>query len=336
MAIGWLANEIGTGAAYSSVSIGSFAGRSNQAEYCIAIGESAGLGGAGSAGQAQDAIAIGRGAGQTSQSTTSVALGRNAGQTNQGTECVAIGYQAGRSNQHDNSIVINSTGVNLNTGGSSRCYIKPVRDLLAAPTESSNIALYNSITGELTHTTNVTAKGSVISLSEVDFFPQNPSNYSIKIGSFRIETTNNFHVGGSLSKSSGSFCIDHPLPEMSNTHDLYHSFIEGPRADLIYRGKVNLVDGAAIVDIDEHSDMTNGTFESLNRNVQCFTTNETDWDAVKGTINGKILSITCQNSSSTAEVSWMVIGERNDKHMYDTNWTDSEGRVRPEVPKPIQ
>ena len=79
--------------------------------------------------------------------------------------------------------------------------------------------------------------------------------------------------------------------------------------------------------------MTSGTFEALNRNVQCFTTNESDWDAVKGSVSGNTLTISCQNASSTANVSWLVIGERKDQHMYDTHWTDDDGHVVPEKAK---
>ena len=134
-------------------------------------------------------------------------------------------------------------------------------------------------------------------------------------------------VPGSLSKGSGSFKIDHPLPDMEETHHLVHSFIEGPQADNIYRGVAQLTDGSAVVNIDEASRMTEGTFVALNGRTQCFTTNETDWDHVRGTLNGNILTIECQNPMSTANVSWMVIGERQDKHMFDTRWTDDEGRV---------
>ena len=35
----------------------------------------------------------------------------------------------------------------------------------------------------------------------------------------------------------------------------------------------------------------------------------------------------CQNQNSTAIISWLVIGERKDKHMYDTDWTDENGKV---------
>jgi predicted AAA+ superfamily ATPase len=72
--------------------------------------------------------------------------------------------------------------------------------------------------------------------------------------------------------------------------------------------------------------MTEGTFVLLCDDVQCFTSNESDWDAVKGSVSGNILTIECQNSESTANVSWMVIADRKDQHMMDTNWTDENGK----------
>jgi hypothetical protein len=164
-----------------------------------------------------------------------------------------------------------------------------------------------------------------------------PGNYASYFG---IDTDNYFAVGGwsagaglanfkcnVLSKGSGSFCIDHPLPALEKTHNLIHSFVEAPQADNLYRGKITLVNGKANVNIDEIAGMTDGTFVLLNREVQCFTSNETDWDAVRGFINKNILTIECQNQNSTATISWLVIGERKDKHMYDTDWTDENGKV---------
>jgi hypothetical protein len=73
--------------------------------------------------------------------------------------------------------------------------------------------------------------------------------------------------------------------------------------------------------------MTEGTFVALCRNMQCFTTNESDWTPVRGSVTGNILTIEAQDNTSTASISWMVIGERQDKHMYDTDWTDENGKV---------
>jgi hypothetical protein len=137
----------------------------------------------------------------------------------------------------------------------------------------------------------------------------------------------NTFVSGALSKSSGSFKIDHPLPEKTNTHHLVHSFVESPQADNIYRGKINLVNGTATVNIDTVAGMSEGTFVLLNRGIQCFTSNETGWTAVKGSVSGNTLTITAQDNTCTDTISWMVIGERQDQHMYDTNWTDDNGKV---------
>ena len=104
------------------------------------------------------------------------------------------------------------------------------------------------------------------------------------------KTEINHQVQGALSKGSGIFKIDHPLESKKNTHKLVHSFVEAPKADLIYRGKVSLVNGTVEVNIDTVAGMTEGTFTVLCDDIQCFTTNETDWGAVKGKINGNGLS----------------------------------------------
>ena len=90
---------------------------------------------------------------------------------------------------------------------------------------------------------------------------------------------------------------------------------------------MKLVNGTATINLDTVSGMTEGTYVLLNTNTSCFTSNETDWDAVKGSVTGNILTINCQNTSSTATVSWLVIGERHDQHMKDANWTDASGRI---------
>jgi hypothetical protein len=138
---------------------------------------------------------------------------------------------------------------------------------------------------------------------------------------------------GALSKGSGSFKIDHPLKP--DTHHLVHSFTESPRADLIYRGTATLSNGSAVVNIDDAAGMTEGTFVALCRDVQCFTSNESDWSQVRGSVSGNLLTIECQDPISTATVSWLVIGERQDAHMYATDWTDENGRVIVE-PKKVQ
>ena len=126
---------------------------------------------------------------------------------------------------------------------------------------------------------------------------------------------NTVACSGALTKASGSFRIPHPLETKKDTHDLVHSFVEAPQADNIYRGKVTLVDGSANVNIDTVAGMTDGTFTALNREIQCFTSNETGWTAVRGSVSGNILTITAQDNTCTDTISWLVIGERKDAHM---------------------
>lgn len=133
-------------------------------------------------------------------------------------------------------------------------------------------------------------------------------------------------VADVVSKGSGSFRIPHPLPSKSTTNQLVHSFIEGPYCDLIYRGTAVLNDGVATVDIDAHFGMTEGTFVALCANAQVFVTNQTDWSAVRGSVLNNVLTITCQDSTSKSTVNWMIIAERHDPHIINTEWTDSNGR----------
>jgi hypothetical protein len=134
-------------------------------------------------------------------------------------------------------------------------------------------------------------------------------------------------VTGYLSKGSGTFNIPHPLPSMEGSHRLLHSFIEGPKMDLVYRGLATLTNGFASVDIDEVSNMTQGTFQALTRDVQCFTTNETNWEKVKGKIRDNKLNIQSNNSVSNIEVNWLIMGERNDDHIKKSIITDDEGNL---------
>ena len=141
---------------------------------------------------------------------------------------------------------------------------------------------------------------------------------------------NSLDVSGALSKGSGTFKITHPL---DTSKWLYHSFVEAPRADNIYRGKVKLYQGAAMVGIDTASNMTVGTFDSLNHNVQVFISNNDTWDLVKGSYSNGVLSIESQNVLSHAVVDWLVIGERKDQTVIDWDLTDDKGQLIPEWDK---
>lgn len=147
----------------SQINIGANAGTTSQQSYAVAIGQQAG-----SNLQGSGAIAIGYQAGYTNQSSSAVAIGETAGQSDQGQYAVAIGYQAGKTSQHAGTIVINATGAALNTDGSGRCFIRPVRSLGTNSTQS--FLAYDSSTSEVTY---ATAKNFIID------HPQDPSKFLV-------------------------------------------------------------------------------------------------------------------------------------------------------------
>jgi len=170
--------------------------------------------------------------------------------------------------------------------------------------------------------------GGGSSSSNKIFFKTNTSTTALTISSTDTAT-----FAGAISKASGSFKIPHPLPELNETHNLVHSFVESPRAENLYSGMATLIDGTASVNIDTHSGMTEGTFEALNTLLTHSSSNESGYSPVKCSVVNNVITINCQDATSTDKVYWEVRGERKDQHMIDTEWTDDEGHVivEPEV-----
>jgi hypothetical protein len=147
----------------------------------------------------------------------------------------------------------------------------------------------------------------------------------------------NLNITGALSKGSGTFDISHPLQEKAEAgYRLIHSFIEGPRCDLIYRGTVQLINGNAIVNLDkdcvqsQDCEMTEGTFEALCTNPQYYLQNHSSFDRVKGYINGNILNIQCENQNSTDTIYWTIIAERKDPYIKQWERTNVDGYLKTE------
>ena len=148
----------------------------------------------------------------------------------------------------------------------------------------------------------------------------------VQVGS--VAQNYNLNVVGTLSKSSGSFDIEHPTVQGRR---LRHSFIEGPQADLIYRGTAELSAAPMVIDMDTEFDMTPGTWEALN----C-----TPWSMVSA--SGKVVEWEFEGSTLTitgdegTTCMWMVIGERHDPHMKapECGMADVHGRVIVEYDEP--
>jgi hypothetical protein len=125
-----------------AISIGTGAGQNSQQFNAVAIGSSAGR-----TSQAVSAVAVGNSSGQISQKASAVAVGNLAGNTRQQDNAVAIGNRAGQTDQHGNTIILNASGVALNSGTTSAFYVKPIREVYS----SVNFLFYNTTTGEITY-----------------------------------------------------------------------------------------------------------------------------------------------------------------------------------------
>jgi len=154
------------------------------------------------------------------------------------------------------------------------------------------------------------------------------SQYVLNSIDFEIDYRGDTSIKGYLSKSSGSFRIPHPLPEKKETHDLVHSFVESPFADLVYCGMVDLGEGGkATVNVDKESQMTEGTFNALTCNRRYFSQNTSGFVAVKCNMEGNLMHIYAHTPDCRDKVYWQVVAERCDEHMISTNWSDDKGRV---------
>ena len=174
---------------------------------------------------------------------------------------------------------------------------------------------------------------------EIDIFTQgNVGNVS---KSLKFDSTGQLTVPGPISKNGGTFDIEHPL---NSNKRLVHSFIEGPRCDLIYRGTATLSNGVATIDIDADCtfnsgcSMTTGTFDALCANPATFLQNESGFAPLKSSIstnsaNQTTLSIVCQDTTSSDIVSWMVVAERKDEFIKSWDRTNSNGFLVTEYSK---
>jgi hypothetical protein len=151
------------------------------------------------------------------------------------------------------------------------------------------------------------------------------SNFMLIKGKSQI--VGSLNVSATFSAASKQFKIQHPIDE---DRWLYHTSIESPRADLIYRGVIQLMNGVGTISIDSASNMMSGTYVALTKNQQLFLQNESGFDRVIGTVIDGIVSITSENPISTDAINWMVIAERNDIEILQSPLYNSDGNYKPE------
>ncbi len=130
----------------------------------------------------------------------------------------------------------------------------------------------------------------------------------------------NVQINGNISKTGGSFLIDHPL-DPANKY-LSHSFVESPDMMNIYNGNV-ILDGNG-----ESTVIFEEWFQPLNRDFRYQLTCIGGWSPVyiSEKISGNQFRIA--GGEAGMEVSWMVTGIRQDA------WAN-ENRIQVEEDKPV-
>lgn len=169
----------------------------------------------------------------------------------------------------------------------------------------------------------------IVHQADNHFFYTSPANGTIEQRLTVWGAANQVDVAGTLTKVSGTFDIEHPTVEGKR---LRHSFLEGPQADLIYRGTSTLGSTPTLIDLDAEFNMTSGTWEALNCSPWSMVASS--GHTVEWSFSGAELTIT---GPEGAVCNWMVIGERHDPAMKSEGCqvADEHGHIIVEyVPEP--
>jgi hypothetical protein len=123
---------------------------------------------------------------------------------------------------------------------------------------------------------------------------------------YGVYSSGNAHVSGTLSKTAGSFRIDHPLdPERKW---LQHSFVESPDMMNVYNGNVTTdAAGLAIVDLPAYFGALNMDYRYQLTVIGTFAQAIIDREIVNNRFR-------IRTSKGRIKVSWMVTGIRQDAY----------------------
>ena len=117
--------------------------------------------------------------------------------------------------------------------------------------------------------------------------------------------TCNAVILGCLEKATGTFKINHPNPELSETHDLYHSFVESPTAgDNIYRFSAITINNEAEIILPEY-------YRYLNKDSQLWVSADGHFGKAFGLVNISATKIKI-TSNEDGKYNIMLVGTRKD------------------------
>lgn len=123
----------------------------------------------------------------------------------------------------------------------------------------------------------------------------------------------NVDIQGTLSKTAGTFKIDHPLDPANKV--LRHSFVESPKMMNIYNGRAKLVNGKAIIKLPDYFDALN---HPNDREIKLTCVNGWAPLYLDGKIeNNQFVIRTTKEGDRSQEFSWMITAVRNDAYAKD-------------------
>lgn len=197
--------------------------------------------------------------------------------------------------------VLGQAGISGGTGDAGRF------EQVNAASTGSGVEVSNNGTG---HGVHITAKPSAA----------NASLYAINNGGagYAGYFSGKTHVNGTLSKSAGTFKIDHPQ-DPANKY-LIHSFVESPDMMNVYNGNINTgANGVAVVELPAYFQAENIDFKYqltvIGQFAQAIVAEEIS--------NNKFI---VKTDKPNVKVSWQVTGVRNDQYA-------QRNRIVPEVEK---
>ena len=143
--------------------------------------------------------------------------------------------------------------------------------------------------------------------SEATYYSQ--SSYQTTF-STNVSASGSFSITNEISKSSGSFVIDHPLDPKNKL--LYHSFVESPDVKNLYDGVAQLDEnGEARITLPEYFMVLNKDFRYQVRPIE---QPMPDVYVKEGILNN---SFTIAGGESSGRVSWQVTATRKDPFITD-------------------